>query len=67
MTRCVSCGQPMERGPSGHYNHHCSEDHEKRKEAASRRAHTQEPEKQRRPSEARRLADGFFLRNLGES
>ena len=60
--RCVSCGKPIELGPSGYPNHHCSRAHEAAKEAANR-AHEETP-KPRRRSYGQRLAEGFEM--LGE-
>lgn len=65
---CVSCGKPMEivkrgDGKPGFENHHCSEQHENRRAAASRR-HV-EPVV-RRMSEASRLSDGFWMLRLDQ-
>jgi len=62
-TLCVACGKPMELGPAGYPNHHCSRRSEGAHAGANTRAH--EPLVRNRPF-AERLNEGFsMLKDFG--
>ena len=66
VSRCVSCGKPMEYNKETHLvSHHCSEGHIARREGASTRG--EEPIVRERPY-SERIAEGFtMMRACGNS